>query len=85
MARNSPAGGLPALRADWIERRGDTEVIRHDAATPVRRARGGRTVTQMHYARRGEITPEMEFIAVREGLPADFVCAEVARGRAIAQ
>src|SRR5215510_3647831 len=29
------------------------------------RARSGRRVTQMHYARRGEITPEMEFIAIR--------------------
>ena len=26
-------------------------------------------VTQLHYARKGEITPEMEFIAIREGLP----------------
>ena len=33
-----------------------------------RRARAGRTVTQMHYARRGIVTPEMEFIAVRENL-----------------
>src|SRR5262245_9074355 len=40
-------------------------------------------VTQLHYARKGEITPEMEFVAVREGLPADFVRDEVARGRAI--
>jgi len=40
-------------------------------------------VTQLHYARKGEITPEMEFIALREGLPADFVRSEVARGRAI--
>ena len=40
-------------------------------------------VTQLYYARRGEITPEMEFIALREGLPAEFVRAEVARGRAI--
>ena len=37
----------------------------------------------MHYARKGEITPEMEFIAIREGLPAEFVRDEVARGRAI--
>jgi phosphomethylpyrimidine synthase len=37
----------------------------------------------MHYARRGEITPEMEFIAIREGLSVDFVREEVARGRAI--
>ena len=47
------------------------------------RARPGRCVTQMHYARRGEITPEMEFIALREGLPPAFVRDEVARGRAI--
>jgi phosphomethylpyrimidine synthase len=32
------------------------------------RAKAGRTVTQMHYARRGIITPEMEFIAIRENL-----------------
>jgi phosphomethylpyrimidine synthase len=47
------------------------------------RARTGRRVTQLHYARRGEITPEMEFIALREGLAAEVVRAEVARGRAI--
>ena len=45
--------------------------------------RGAPVVTQLHYARKGEITPEMEFIALREGLPADFVRSEVARGRAI--
>ncbi|HEX9627785.1 MAG TPA: phosphomethylpyrimidine synthase ThiC [Acidiferrobacterales bacterium] len=33
-----------------------------------RRARPGRNVTQMHYARRGLVTPEMEFIAIRENL-----------------
>ncbi len=48
---------------------------------PVLRGRG--PVTQLHYARRGEITPEMEFVALREGMPADFVRREVARGRAI--
>ena len=47
------------------------------------RAKSGRRVTQMHYARRGEVTPEMEFIALREGIPAEFVRSEVARGRAI--
>ncbi|HMV67550.1 MAG TPA: phosphomethylpyrimidine synthase ThiC, partial [Myxococcota bacterium] len=30
------------------------------------RARPGHRVTQMHYARRGEITPEMEYVAIRE-------------------
>src|SRR5207237_1102928 len=43
----------------------------------------GRRVTQMHYARRGEITPEMEFVALREGFDPAFVRDEVARGRAI--
>jgi phosphomethylpyrimidine synthase len=33
---------------------------------PTLRARSGRRVTQMHYARRGEVTPEMEFVAIRE-------------------
>ena len=35
--------------------------------TPLR-AKPGSCVTQMHYARRGIITPEMEFIAIRENL-----------------
>ncbi len=37
----------------------------------------------MHYARRGEITPEMEFVALREGMSPEIVRDEVARGRAI--
>ncbi len=48
-----------------------------------RRALPGRRVTQLHYARRGEITPEMEFVAIREGVEPSFVRDEVARGRAI--
>src|SRR6185369_5497363 len=59
--------GLPKLREAWIDAR----------------RRGGVIGTQLYCARRGEITPEMEFVAAREGLPADFVRAEVARGRAI--
>src|SRR5881398_2193257 len=47
------------------------------------RAKPGSRVTQMHYARRGEITPEMEFVALREGMSPEFVRDEVARGRAI--
>ena len=45
--------------------------------------RGGPCVTQMHYAKRGEITPEMQFVATREGFDPEFVRSEVARGRAI--
>ncbi len=63
--------GLPKLREAWIERRHQSE----NGGEPNR--------TQMHYARRGEITEEMKFIAVREGVTAEFVRDEVARGRAI--
>lgn len=47
------------------------------------RAKAGANVTQMHYARKGIITPEMEYIAIREQVEAEFVRSEVARGRAI--
>lgn len=47
------------------------------------RARSGQNVTQLHYARQGIITPEMEFVAIREGMDPDFVRAEIASGRAI--
>ncbi|HLW17371.1 MAG TPA: phosphomethylpyrimidine synthase ThiC [Actinomycetota bacterium] len=47
------------------------------------RARAGAAVTQMHYAKRGVVTPEMEFVAIREGVSPEFVRDEVARGRAI--
>ena len=48
-----------------------------------RRAKGGAIVTQRHYARQGVLTPEMEFAAIREGIPADAVMEELAAGRAI--
>lgn len=47
------------------------------------RAKSGRNVTQMHYARKGIITPEMEFAAIREGVDPEFVRSEIACGRAI--
>lgn len=78
--------GLPALRENWIENRGDTEVLsgpnsaygkqrltdpklaqmRFNLQRKPRRGKSGMNVSQMHYARRGIITPEMEFIAIRE-------------------
>jgi phosphomethylpyrimidine synthase len=62
--------GLPKLRQPWIDRRA---------------ARGdrNRNASQMHYARQGEITEEMRFVALREGMPPEFVRDEVAHGRAI--
>jgi len=45
--------------------------------------RTGPVVTQMHYARQGIVTEEMEFVARREKLPAETIRSEVARGRMI--
>jgi phosphomethylpyrimidine synthase len=82
--------GLAPLRERWIQGRGDTEVLdrstplfRFENARAIRCGKPGANVTQMHYARRGETTPEMEFIAIREGVEPSFVRDEVARGRAI--
>jgi len=63
-----PKEGLPKLRESWIARR---------------EARGDKNFTQMHYARKGIITEEMHYIAAREGMEAEYVRSEVARGRAI--
>ena len=49
----------------------------------IARRSGDTNVTQMHYARQGLVTPEMEHVARRERLDAELVRAEVARGRAI--
>jgi phosphomethylpyrimidine synthase len=48
-----------------------------------RRATPGKNVSQLHYARQGWITPEMEFVALREGVTPEYVRDEVARGRAV--
>ena len=75
--------GLPPLRSPWIQARGDIEQVeasykpvrgRSDAPIPASlqrqpfRAQAGKAVTQLYYARKGVITPEMEFIAIRENL-----------------
>ncbi len=78
----APEIGLPPLRAPWIVERGDVEATTATGRTALR-ARPGAAVTQLHYARRGVITPEMEFIAIREGLAPELVRDEVALGRAI--
>jgi phosphomethylpyrimidine synthase len=84
--------GLPPLREEWIRARevletGRTRGMSSDVEMPVslrrRTLRGSAPVTQMTYARRGDLTPEMEFAAIREGVDATLVRDEVARGRAI--
>src|SRR5665213_2991399 len=61
----------------------ELDEIRFRSAPKARRAKPGANVSQMHYARRGEITPEMRFVALREGCTPEFVRDEIARGRAI--
>jgi phosphomethylpyrimidine synthase len=84
---SAPDDGLPPRRGEWIAERDDT--VRTDATgaantgRTVRQAAPGRRVTQLHYARQGIVTPEMEFVAVREGLEPGFVRDEIAAGRAI--
>jgi len=88
--------GLPGLRKPWIMARGEYDQLEPsyrpspgqsdpDAPFPARRKvlRGRGTVTQMHFAKRGIVTPEMDFVAVRENLSPVFVRDEVALGRAI--
>ena len=78
--------GIDSVRSNWIEERGDTEVLdgvssnfsnerlnnkeldelRFEHLRAPRKAKKGKNVTQMHYAKKGIITPEMEYIAIRE-------------------
>ena len=61
----------------------ELDALRFEGRRKPRRAKPGANVSQMHYARRGDVTPEMEFVALREGLDPAYVRDEIARGRAI--
>ncbi len=56
--------GLPKLRHPWLEAQGDTEYLPNSKI--MLKAKPGKNVSQMHYAKQGIITPEMEYIAIRE-------------------
>jgi len=85
------AAGLPRLRESWIADRGD--VVAYDginlrrAANPLAfpthhiplRAMAGQAVTQLAYAKAGIITPEMEYIAIRENVGRDEARARAER------
>ncbi len=69
--------GLPRIREQWVEQRADTQTYeglicqlpddaKSDLQYKPRRSKPGESVTQLAYARRGIITPEMEYIAIRE-------------------
>jgi len=101
--------GLKKTREHWINQRNDTEETKRsylenlksnfdNAQYPItnisRKAKQNKNVTQMHYAKQGIITAEMEYVAIRENIFHDkgkhynritpeFVRSEVADGRAI--
>ena len=75
--RNLQDDGRSAMR------RGEASAEWKGAKPPVRRAKPGRRVTQMRYARDGIVTPEMRFVALRENCDVELVRTEVAAGRAI--
>ncbi len=54
---HDPKDGIPKRRADWIA---------------PRVARGDTNFSQMHYARKGIVTEEMQYVAAREGMDAEF-------------
>lgn len=88
---------LPSLSSEYGRLRladRNLDNIRFPRLHNPRRAKEGHRVTQMHYARKGIITPEMEYVAIRENLDneargiqshitPEFVRDEVAAGRAI--
>lgn len=53
--------------------------LRFEHLPQPRKARKGKCVTQLHYARAGVVTPEMEFIAIRENMGRERICSEVLR------
>ncbi|WP_291181581.1 phosphomethylpyrimidine synthase ThiC [Hyphomicrobium sp.] len=92
---HDPRRGLPPLRQAWIDAYGGDRIESRpptrppeEGAVPAslcrpRVLRGNGPITQLHFARRGVITPEMRFAAAREGVEPELVRDEVARGRAI--
>ena len=72
-----PLGGVSSEYGR--QRQGDPKLapLRFTHLRAPRRARPGANVTQMHYARQGIVTPEMEFIAIRENCMREAYRAEV--------
>ncbi len=76
--------GLEPLRQSWVRDRGDVEEVSSPTAAvqastnalirerKILRAKAGQAVTQLEYARKGMITAEMEYIAIRENFNRNF-------------
>src|SRR2546423_518788 len=70
------------LRDSWIEAR-EKQAAKSNGNGAPNAASDGRNVSQMHFARQGVVTEEMQYIAKRERLEAELIRSEVARGRCI--
>ncbi|AYK19765.1 phosphomethylpyrimidine synthase ThiC [Aeromonas veronii] len=73
---------LPGLSSTFTQERLADEGLDHlrfEHLPKPRRAKLGRRVTQLHYARAGIVTPEMEFIAIRENMGRELVRSELLR------
>ncbi|UBR47703.1 phosphomethylpyrimidine synthase ThiC [Aeromonas veronii] len=73
---------LPGLSSTFTQERLADEGLDHlrfEHLPKPRRAKQGRRVTQLHYARAGIVTPEMEFIAIRENMGRERVRSELLR------
>ena len=76
IAERGDSEALASLSSAFGRGRGDDarlDPVRFAQPRLPRRARGGANVTQMHYARRGLVTPEMEYIAIRENQRLDEI------------
>lgn len=97
IAKRDDLDQLPAITSEYGRMReadGSLDEIRFNQRYAPRRAREGREITQMALARQGVITPEMEYVAIRENMNCEalgikseitpeFVRDEIAAGRAI--
>ena len=74
IAERGDSDSLPGPSSCFgVERLADPKLgeLRFNLSRHPRRAKAGRNVSQMHYARKGIVTPEMEFVAIRENLRRD--------------
>lgn len=88
IAERGDSERLPGLSSEYGRSRAADEKTAHlrfARITQPLRAKAGRNVTQMHYARRGVITPEMEFVAIRERMKLDELAANPEYARLLKQ
>lgn len=90
----NPQKGIPSLRSNWDWSREQTESVIDGFGKERKVARKGSRLTQLYYASQGIITPEMEYVTIRENMNCkelgissfitpEFVRDEIAAGRAV--